>query len=64
MKLLTCIHTYCFILNAEGAGGGQTILKSKGAINTKLTVDDFKNMYFNQKMTLKHYMTKVLLLYL
>ena len=36
--------TYCLVLE-----NGQIIIKSKGVINTKLTLDDFKNMYFNNQ---------------
>ena len=36
--------TYCLILN-----NGDTIIKTKGVINNSLTVDKFKDMYFNKK---------------
>ena len=36
--------TYCLVLE-----NGQIIIKSKGVINTKWTLDNFKNMYFNNQ---------------
>jgi DNA polymerase type B, organellar and viral len=36
--------TYCLILK-----NGETIIKAKGVTNNKLNVNDFKNMYFNNK---------------
>lgn len=36
--------TYCLILKS-----GEIIIKAKGVTNNKLTVNDFKNMYFNNK---------------
>lgn len=36
--------TYCLVLD-----NGKIIIKSKGVINTKLTLEDFKNMYFKQQ---------------
>ena len=35
--------TYCLLLN-----NGDTIIKTKGVINNSLTLDDFKNMYWNK----------------
>ena len=36
--------TYCLILN-----NGETIIKTKGVINNSLTVEHFKDMYWNNK---------------
>ena len=46
--------TYCLILDDN-----QIIIKSKGVINTKLTIEDFKSMYYlKQNISAKKYNTK------
>jgi hypothetical protein len=36
--------TYCLILN-----NGESVIKTKGIINNSITIEDFKEMYWNQK---------------